>query len=118
MVISYDSKYAVAIGNKGDMHYEILGFSLTTYEEVFSNHYDGDYLKMSLIEQNDKGNVFSVCYQDSGKFYVNFIDNKGEIVDNLDVTELLDIDEKSKALPDFYEPMMSGAFLPDDTFFI
>ena len=61
-----------------------------------------DYLNMSLIEQNDKSNIFAVYYQDSGKFCVNFINNIGKIVDNLDATESLDTDGNSKALPDFY----------------
>lgn len=50
MIISYDSKYLVALCSGNDESFSIMGFSLTTHKRVFCNYYEGEYMKVNVIE--------------------------------------------------------------------
>lgn len=86
MAITYDSKSALAIVAKGDENFELQSWSLTEYSMDFSIKFEGTYLKMNLIEQNNAGSKFAVAYQDNGEFYVSVVNNKGEELDNVKIT--------------------------------
>lgn len=133
MVVTYDSKFVIAICQTTDTEMRIRGFSLTSMEPVWNHKFFGHvdesldavgrevFLKGNIIEQNDAGNVFVVPYQDNGKFRVVFIEQKGNdgiIVDNLDVNKLLVIDNLSKPISGFREPLITCAVLPDENVFI
>jgi hypothetical protein len=45
---------------------------------------------------------------------VLFIDNKGTIIDDLDVSKLLQLDDESKPISGFFEPLITVSFLPND----
>jgi hypothetical protein len=62
IVITYDSKLAIAIANHKDEHFQVQGYSLTTFENVFKIDFKGNYIKMNLIEQNDAGNLFGIAF--------------------------------------------------------
>ena len=55
VIISYDSKYAVAIVNDMDEHFEVKGYNLTSYECSWVSKFKGVYIKMALIEQTIDG---------------------------------------------------------------
>jgi len=86
MAITYDSKSALAIVAKGDENFELQSWSLTEYNMNFDIKFEGTYLKMNLIEQNNAGSKFAVAYQDNGEFYVSVVNNKGEELDNVKIT--------------------------------
>jgi hypothetical protein len=69
---------------------------------------------MALIEQTLTGKTFCIAYQDNGEFFISFVDQKGEELDNFNVTEYLKIDNASLPLPDFYEPLITVCFIEDD----
>jgi hypothetical protein len=50
VVISYDSKYAVAIVNDHDEHFEVKGYDLATFECSWVSKFKGVYIKMALID--------------------------------------------------------------------
>ena len=50
IIITYDSKNCIAIVNDKDEHFELQGYSLKTYENVFKKEWNGDYIKMNVIE--------------------------------------------------------------------
>lgn len=50
MIISYDSKYLVAICSGNDESFSLMGFSLTTHKRVFCNYYEGEYMKVNVVE--------------------------------------------------------------------
>jgi len=50
MIISYDSKYLVALCSGNDESFSIMGFSLTTHKRVFCNYYEGEYMKVNVVE--------------------------------------------------------------------
>lgn len=119
MAISYDSKAALAIVAKGDEHFELQSWSLTDYSQIFKVEYDGEYVKMNLVEQNNAGNKFAVTYQDNGKFFVSVVNNEGKELDNVKISELLALDVASKPITGFGEPMITCCFLDtenDDLF--
>ena len=118
IVISYDSKFCVAIVNNKDEHFELQGISLLTFEPAWKIVYKGTYIKMNLVEQNDAGTIFAVAYQDNGMFRVSVVTNKGEEIDNLDVNTLLALDDLSKPITGFWEPLITVAFIPGDNLFI
>jgi hypothetical protein len=62
VIITYDSKSCVAIVNRKDEHFEVLGYSLATQDLVFKKHFDGVYIKMNLIEQSDDGKTVAIAY--------------------------------------------------------
>jgi len=47
VIITYDSKYAIAIVNDMDEHFELKGYDLNTYEQKFSTLFKGVYIKMN-----------------------------------------------------------------------
>ena len=62
MVVSYDSAYLVAACSSTDEAFNIIGYSLATFKEVFNHQYTGEFMKVNIIEQNNAGNVFAVAY--------------------------------------------------------
>lgn len=86
IIITYDSKFAIAIVNDKDEHFELQGYSLITFTQVWVKEYKGEYLKMNLIEQNAAGNIFAIAAQDNGKFFVSIVDNTGKELDHLNVS--------------------------------
>ena len=114
-MITYDSKYCVVIVTKDEECFEIQGYDIVKHNLTFKHPIEGEFLKMNLIEQTIKGDKFCIAYQDNGKFFVCFINNKGDIIDNLEISDLIDdIDEESKPLSGFYEPLISAVFIPND----
>lgn len=73
---------------------------------------------MSLIEQTIDGKKFCVAFQDEGKFFLSFIDDTGHETELLDVTAILNIDQESLPISDFYEPMITVVFIPDSCVFV
>jgi len=114
IIITYDSQYCVAIVRNGDAQYDLQSYSLRTFKSHFKRSYDGDFLKMALIEQTLTGKTFCIAYQDNGEFFISFVDQKGEELDNFNVTEYLGIDNTSLPLADFYEPRIAVSFIEDD----
>ena len=59
IAITYGSKFAIAIANDsashGQDHFEILGFSLNSFQQKWSKRVEGTYIKMKEIEQSDDG---------------------------------------------------------------
>jgi len=72
--------------------------------------FKGKFIKMNEIEQNIKGDTYAIAYSDDGKFYVSIVNNKGEQVDFIDVSNKLFLDDKAKALDGFWEPGISCCF--------
>ena len=114
IIITYDSKHAVAIMSNKPEVFAVKGYDLNTQDEVFCKDFEGEYLKMNVIEQTDDGTIFGVAYQNNGHFSVLFIDNKGTIIDDLDVSKLLQLDDESKPISGFFEPLITVSFLPND----
>jgi len=80
--------------------------------------FDGVYMKMNLVEQSYDGTVFAVAYQDNGKFMVVFVNNKGTVLDELDVSEKLALDPGSKPVTGFMEPLITCAFIANDDIYL
>ena len=110
VIITYDSKHAIAIVNHLDEHFELQGYILETQEKKFSHVFKGEYIKMNMIEQDSKGEVYAIAYQDNGKFFLSFIDNTGEVRDHLDVSQTVVVDDLSKPITGFWEPLITCAF--------
>ena len=47
---------------------------------------EGTYVRMNLIEQNLAGDTFAIAVQDDGHFFVLVLNNKGEMLDWIDVS--------------------------------
>jgi len=117
IIITYGSKFAVAITNDssahGKDHFEILGFSLNSFEQKWSKTVEGTYIKMKEIEQSDDGQQLAICYQDDGEFFVLVLSaDGGHEIDLVRVTDLLHLDKKSKPIEGFWEPMITCCFIP------
>ena len=52
MIISYDSKYLVALCTNDDESFNVIGYCLSSAdrEVAFNNHYSGEYMKVNIIE--------------------------------------------------------------------
>ena len=73
---------------------------------------------MNLIEQNGEGTEFSLAYQDNGNFYVSFVNDQGEELHLLNVTDLLQIDTQSTPISGFMEPLITTCFVEGRKVFI
>ena len=69
---------------------------------------------MNSIEQNNEGSAFGIAYQDNGVFSVCFLDAEGKEIVDVNVSKLLHLDEESKPITGFYEPLITVCFLPED----
>jgi hypothetical protein len=114
IIITYDSQNCIAIVNKKDEHFEVQGYSLTTYQQVFKKCFDGEYIKMNLIEQSDDGKTVAIAWQNNGKFKVNVIATDGTELDEFDVSAHLNLDDESKPITGFWEPLITSVFVPGD----
>ena len=96
---------------------------------MYTHKFEGFYLKMNLIEQNDRGDVFAVAYQDYGVFYIHVRNNQGKELALVEVQDILkwtpegmDRQEAKRhlnlPLKEFYEPFITTVFLPDDALFV
>lgn len=50
MIVSYDSKYLVAACSNHEEAFNIIGYSLETFEEVFNHEVTGEFVKVNVIE--------------------------------------------------------------------
>jgi hypothetical protein len=119
MVITQNSKYCVGIVTRDEEYFELQAYDLITAEQLFKKEYHGKYLKMNLVEQttvNNPGEIIAVCRQDNGKFAVEIISLKeaGKTLAELDVNPLVALDDKSKPVTGFYEPLSTCAFLENN----
>ena len=73
---------------------------------------------MNNIEQNNAGDVFALSYQDNGKFYISLVDNKGEELDNFNISQKLFLDDGSKPITGFWEPLTTCCFIQNDDIFV
>ena len=117
IIITYGSKFAVAIVNDsashGLDHFEILGFSLNSFEQKWAKRIEGTYIKMKEIEQSDDGQQLALCYQDDGEFFVMVLTaDGGAEIELINVSKLLHLDKKSKPIEGFWEPMITCCFIP------
>ena len=96
IAITYGSKYAIAIvkdsNNTETDHFEILGFSLNSFNKKWTRNIDGLYIKMKLIEQSDDGKTLAIGYQDDGVFHILLINADGEFIDDINVSKMLYLD--------------------------
>jgi len=73
---------------------------------------------MNQIEQTDCGKFFLIAYSDDGNFATKVFDNTGKVLDTHDVSKALELDNFSKPVYGFYEPLIVACFLPENNVFI
>lgn len=73
---------------------------------------------MNLIEQNDEGTFFCICYQDNGVYWIKIVGNDGYDFAHLNVSELIGIDESSTPITGFYEPLINCHVMSDGDIFV
>lgn len=118
MAITYDSRHAIAICKNNDLKFQIKGVNLLNFEPCFHNEINGEFLRMNVIEQNLAGEIMAIAYQDDGVFYVRILDNKGKTIENLNVSDIIGTDNRSKPIEGINEPLISCVFIENDDLFI
>jgi hypothetical protein len=122
MAISYDSKLAIAIVKESELTVRVAAYCLTTYAEVWRNDFEGSFVRLNMIEQNNKGSVFAFAWQDNGTFYVRVLNNEGKVISDKNVSELMKVleskedlanicDEQSTPIPGQDEPLITCCFI-------
>jgi hypothetical protein len=56
----------------------------------------------------------AIAYQDNGRFFVKVISTAGEELDHFDVSKHLVIDDQSKPITGFWEPLITSVFIPGE----
>jgi len=79
---------------------------------------NGSYLKMNEVTESDFEDMFAIAYQDNGKFFVLVCDMKGHDIVTINVTDLLVLNDLSKPITGFWEPLIVLTFLPDSKLFV
>lgn len=116
IIITYGSKYAIAVVKDSNQPHEdkfqIIGYSLNSFQEKWCKQIDGVYIKMKAIEQSDDGKTLAICYQDDGVFHVLLMTSDGKFIDDVNVSNLLHLDKKAKPVEGFWEPGIVCSFIP------
>ena len=119
-IITYDSKHVVCIStNEQNLKCQIQEYSLLTNQQKFCLSVEGKYIVMDQIEQNiPEGSIMCVPYNDNGALRTLVFDNTGDIIDTLNINEICDIDEGSKPIFGFQNPLITACFnQKDDIYF-
>jgi hypothetical protein len=69
---------------------------------------------MALVEQTDDGKTVAVAYQDNGRFFVSVMNTAGDELDHFDVSSHLVLDDQSKPITGFWEPLITSVFIPGE----
>lgn len=56
-----------------DLEYELRGYCLTEFVEIWRVKFQGDFVKLNMIEQTNSGEKYAVAWQDNGHFYLKVI---------------------------------------------
>lgn len=56
----------------------------------------------------------AICYQNNGVFFLTTVDLNLKTMNNVKISEILHIDNKSKPLTGFWEPLITCSFIPSD----
>lgn len=119
IVITYDSKHCVAL--TADVRQELAQiqlYSLQTFSEVCHFEIRGTWVVMNDIDQNDAGDTMCVPYSDNGALYIKIFTAGGEELANLDMNAVFGMDQESKPIVGFYQPMLTACFVKDDDLFL
>ena len=129
IIITYDSQHSVALTT--DERQEICQvqvYSLQTFDLVFQFEITGkdkdgtkgkgSWIVMNDVEQNYAGDVLCVPYSDNGSLRTLIFNNKGKKLANLKINDMFGIDDESKPIVGFYQPMLTACFVKDDDIFI
>lgn len=68
---------------------------------------------MNIIEQTDSGKLMAVSYQDHGMFQLLIINDKGETIDKIFISDFIDNDHESLPIDGFHEPLTTCCFQSD-----
>ena len=124
VIITYDSSRVVTVTKENDVHCVIKQYNLHDNNKLtFEEHYYGTYLKMKEVEQNDKGNLFHVCYMDDGVFKIRIF-NKDEPADKDDqnkgfnINEVLGLNNYTIPVAGFPDPYITSCFIDNDRIFV
>lgn len=126
IIISYNSKYAVAVTKKDESEYYIQMYSLMNYALEFEEKVGGDpndYIKIKEVEQNSSGTKFATVYFNDGKFRLRTFGTKNrtkaEIESNeLNINDLLDLKDFTMAISGFPDPYINCCWVGDDRIFV
>jgi hypothetical protein len=69
----------IAITKTDDRLSEIRQFNLMTHELTFQENIEGTYIKCNQVQQNNRGDKYSVCYLDDGHFWLRVFDKEARI---------------------------------------
>ena len=119
IIITYDSKHCVAL--TADVRQELTQiqlYSLQTFQEKFHIEIKGTWVVMNDIDQNYAGDTLCVPYSDNGALSVVIFTNDGEELATLNMNEVFEMDEESKPIVGFYQPMLTACFVKDDDLFL
>lgn len=64
--VSKDSGSVIVILYVDDGHFQIRGYNLNTYEDMYCKVIRGKYVKMNEVRESDFEDLFCVAYQDNG----------------------------------------------------
>ena len=119
IIITYDSKHCVALtADERQEVTQIQLYSLSTFDAVFHFEFTGTWVVMNEVEQNYAGDTLCVPYSDNGVLRLIIFNNQGEKLGNLKMNQIFGIDDESKPIVGFYQPMMTAAFIKNDDLFI
>ena len=119
IIINHSGERVVCLLKQSDTKYIIKQYDLETYANLNHLEISGDYIKANKIEQNDKGNLFSVAYLDDG-FWRFVVFNFTEVIADFDVNGHFNIDNSTIPIMGFSQPFAVSSLLIHDNlnFFI
>lgn len=116
VILSNNHELAIAMSKSTMTNYAVTVYNMEHNTTCLQFEFKGAYIKALEIQQNKKGNVFSVVYSDGFKFFVIVFD-KQKIIQTLDLNALMglnyhEVQSKNQA------PMINSLFLENDDIFV
>ena len=77
----------------------------------------GTFLRAKDLEQRSDGQVLMLPFNDEGVFWINIFEREGMIL-KINVNELLGIDDSTRTLFGFADPLINACFIDNEQIFV
>mgnify|MGYP006952841062 CR=1 FL=1 len=115
VVITYDSRHTVALcTDERQQECRIQQHEINRAGHMYTIPVKGKWVVMHEVEQNVDGSIMCVPYSDDGALSAIVFNNTGKVLSTIGLNRACGIDEGSKPIVGFFQPMITCCFIQED----
>jgi hypothetical protein len=118
MMLTHDSQRLIVVLQITDEHSQIRQYDTENFKVIWTYDIEGHYIKAKEIVQNKFGILYCCPYMDNGVFHLLVFNRFDGILCNLDINEAIGIDDSTRPIDNFPNPLMGAAFTKDNNIFV